>query len=249
MTEEIQAGRHNAKKSIRPILETIRRCYQCLFSVAGHLAKDPQAKLDFAVTNSHLRQQPLSAHGKLSLSASRIWNSEIMLQLARDRAELKGGLGDPDDALAFSIEADNLGAFNPELGGQVRATGTLRGKFSAPSGQIDARINDLSWGKNYHIAALQATARLDKGEDGALALDASLQGVATPLLQLDRASMNAQGTRLRHVLKFTAANPDFDLESQLAGGWHNASGWVGQVVDLRIAGVMRLRSSPRHNWK
>ena len=206
------------------------------FSVAGHLAKDPQAKLDFAVTDSHLRQQPLSAHGKLSLSATRIWNSEIMLQLARNRAELKGGLGDPDDALAFSIEADNLGAFNPELGGQVRATGTLQGKFFAPSGQIDARINDLSWGKNYHIAALQATARLDKGEDGALALDASLQGVATPLLQLDRASMNAQGTRLRHVLKFTAANPDFDLESQLAGGWHNASGWVGQVVDLRNRG-------------
>lgn len=206
------------------------------FSAAGQLAKAPQARLDFAVTDSHLRRQPLSAHGKLSLSATRIWNSEIMLQLAHNRAELKGGLGSPYDALAFSIEANNLGAFDPELGGQVRATGTLQGKFSAPSGQIDAQINDLSWGKNYRISILQATARLGKGGDGALALDAGLQGLATPLLQFDRASLNAQGTRMRHTLKFMAANPDFELESQLAGGWHDASGWIGQVMDLRNRG-------------
>ncbi|HUX90447.1 MAG TPA: translocation/assembly module TamB domain-containing protein [Gallionellaceae bacterium] len=214
------------------------------FSASGQLARSPQATLDFAVTDSRLRQQPLSARGKLNLSAIRIWNSDITLQLAQNRAELKGGLGSPDDTLAFSIDAGNLDAFDPGLGGRVRTQATLHGKFSALSGQFDTQINDLSWGKDYRIAMLQASARLDKGENGALALAASLQGLATPLVQLDRASLDAQGTRIRHTLKFMAENPDFDLESQLAGGWHDESGWVGQVMDLHNLGrhAFALRS-------
>jgi translocation and assembly module TamB len=159
-----------------------------------------------------------------------------MLQLASNRLELKGALGEATDRLDFRIEADNLAAFDPALSGKIRASGTLEGSFAAPSGNFDVQANDLTWRKHYRIASLQAGARLAQGMDGPLALDATLQGLATPQLRLDRAGLKAQGTRTAHTLQFNAKNPNIDLESRFAGGWHDASGWSGQLLQLRNRG-------------
>jgi translocation and assembly module TamB len=201
-------------------------------SATGHLGADPLAMLGFAIADSHFRHQPLSGHGNLNLSATRIWDSEVMLRLARNRVEAKGALGRPGDRLAFNIEAGNLAAFDPELGGQVLATGNLAGRFSALSGKFDARAEDISWRRQYRMVSLQASGRLDQGADGPLALDAALRGLAAPQLRLDQASLNAQGTRTRHTLNFLAKNPDFDMEGRFAGGWRDKSGWSGQIMKL-----------------
>lgn len=206
------------------------------FSGDGHLAAEPQVTLGFAIANSHFRNQPLSGQGNLSISAAHIWDSEIMLLLGDNRLEAKGALGSAGDQLSFQIEANDLAMLDPELTGKVQASGTLEGRFSAPSGNFDARASGLTWGKNYRMASLQARGRLDKGIDGTLILDATLQNIATPQLRLDRVNLNAQGTRVKHTLQFLAKNPDFDLESRFAGGWHDESGWSGQVLELSNRG-------------
>lgn len=202
------------------------------FSAAGQLAAEARATLKFALTDSHFLQQPLTGEGQVSVSATRIWHSDVLLQLARNRLQLKGALGDPDDRLELRIEADNLAAFDPKLSGKIRATATLEGGFAAPSGHFDAQVNNLSWRKLYRIDSLRASGRLDKGMDGPLALDATLQGLAAPQLRLDQAALNAQGTRSKHTLQFSAKNPDVDIESRFAGGWHDESGWSGQLLEL-----------------
>ena len=132
------------------------------FSAAGNLAAEPRATLKFKLTDSHFLQQPLTGEGKLNVSATHIWDSDVMLQLARNRLELKGGLGNPEDRLDFRIEADNLAMLAPELSGQVHATGTLEGRFAAPSGHFDAQLSDLSWRNHYRIANLHASGRLSR---------------------------------------------------------------------------------------
>lgn len=201
-------------------------------SATGQLAAEPQATLVFAIADSHFRHQPLSGQGSLSVSATRIWDSALMLRLARNQLEVKGAFGRPGDRLNVQIEAENLSAFDPQLGGQVHASGTLQGRFSAPSGHFDAQVSKLSWQKDYRVANLSAKGRLDQGIDGPLMLDASVRGLATPQLKLDQASLNAQGTRIKHTLQFLAKNSELDLESRFNGGWRDASGWFGQVTQL-----------------
>lgn len=207
------------------------------FSSAGSFSATPHATLAFVVTDSHFRQQPLTGQGKLSLSATRIWNSDVIMQLERNRLEVKGSLGNLDDRLALSIEAGNLAVFDPELSGQARATATIEGLISAPAGNFDAQVNDLGWRNNYRIDSLQASGSLDKGLDGQLGLVATIQGVVTPQLHIDHLSLNAQGTRIRHTLQVKAKNQDFDIESRFAGGWRGESGWSGFVMDLSNRGL------------
>ncbi|MBU1979108.1 MAG: translocation/assembly module TamB domain-containing protein [Gammaproteobacteria bacterium] len=210
------------------------------FSGTGHLEKEPQATVGFAIADSHFRHQPLSGEGNLNVSSTRIWDSEVMLRLASNRLEAKGALGSPGDRLNFQIEADNLAMIDPELGGQVHAKGALEGRFAAPSGHFDAKVSGLSWRKEYRVANLQTEGRLDKGVDGQLSLKTTLQGLTTPQLHIDQASLTAQGTRIKHTLQLLAKNPDFDIDSRFAGGWSDKSGWSGQMMNLVNRGRHKL---------
>ncbi len=202
----------------------------------GQLATNPQVTVSFAIADSQFRQQPLSGQGRLSLSATRIWNSALQLRLARNQFEVKGALGHSGDRLSLQIAAENLAAFDPRLNGQARATGSLAGRFSAPSGQFDIQVSNFAWQKKYRVASLLAKGRLDQGVDGPLILDARVRELATPQFKLDQASFNAQGTRSQHTLQLLAKNADIDAVSQLQGGWRGDAGWFGQVMSLSNRG-------------
>ncbi len=206
------------------------------FSGAGSLAAGPQAVLEFAIADSQLRHQPLSGQGKLNVSLQRIWNSQLLLSLAGNRLEAKGALGGPDDRLDFKLAAENLSALDPQLGGKGHATGTLAGRLAALSGNIDARLDDLSWRKQYRVASLEAKGRLDQGAAGQLELDTRVRGLVTPQLRLERASAHAQGTRSQHTLQLLAKNAAVDIESRFQGGWSDTAGWAGQVTELANRG-------------
>lgn len=202
------------------------------FTGRGHLAEEPRATLGFAIADSHFRQQPLSGKGKLSISGKRIWDSELSLRLARNHVELKGALGLPGDRLVFQLDANQLALLHPQLGGQVRASGALEGRFAALSGKFEAQVGNLSWRKQYRVASLRASGRLDSGLDGPLSLEVSVQNLAAPQLNIERASVDAQGTRARHTLQLQARNADFDVDARLAGAWRDESGWAGQIEQL-----------------
>jgi translocation and assembly module TamB len=213
----------------------------------GKLAEKPQAALEFAVADSHFRNQPLAARGKLNLSATRIWDSEIILRLAHNQLTTKGALGNPGDHLNFQIEADRLALLDPQLSGQIRVTGALEGRLSALSGNFDAQLGKLSWGEDYRLNSLHASGHLGKGADGPLIVDARLQGLSAPQLLVTQASLHGRGTRLNHMLEMLAKSDGLDLEGRLSGGWHDASGWSGRVVHLLNHGrhALQLKSPAR----
>lgn len=213
----------------------------------GKLAEKPQAALEFAVSDSHSRNQPLAARGRLSLSATRIWDSEIILKLAHNQLTAKGALGNPGDHLNFQIEADRLALIDPQLSGQIRVTGALEGSLSALSGDFDAQLGQLSWGEDYRLNSLHASGHLDKGANGTLIMDARLQGLSAPQLLVTQASLHARGTRLNHTLEILAKSDGLDVESRLAGGWHDASGWSGRLMHLLNRGrhALQLKSPAR----
>ncbi|MCF8150706.1 MAG: translocation/assembly module TamB domain-containing protein [Burkholderiaceae bacterium] len=202
------------------------------FSTSGQLAQAPEARLEFSVADSHFRHQPLSAQGRLNASTTRIWDADVLLRLARNRFEARGALGATDDRLDFTIDADKLVLLDPDLGGKGRASGTVEGRFADPSGSVDVTFSDLSWRKKFRAASGEFKARLAKGSDGRVDLDASLRGFVLAQLKLDHASLRAEGSRLRHALQLTATSPKLDLRAGLTGGWRDPSGWSGQILEL-----------------
>lgn len=212
-------------------------------SASGQLASTPEARLEFSVADSHFRNQPLSGQGRLNVTNTRIWNSDLMLQIAGNRLEVKGAMGAPADRLVYKVDAVNLALIDPQLGGQGHAEGTLEGRFSDPSGTIDAVLDNLSWRKQFRVTHLHAKGHLEKGAEGGLALSAKLRGLFAPQLKLDLADIQIDGTRVKHSLKLLAKNPKLDLVARLDGGWHAESGWKGKVVELSNRGAYPLALS------
>ena len=213
------------------------------FSATGQLAaelKNTTAQVSFAIANSHFRRQPLSGQGSLHLSAARLWNSEIALHLASNQIRAQGSLGRTGDQLNFSLTGNQLSAIDPQLSGQAHVKGRLAGRFAALTGEIEADLRNLARGKVYRLDHLSAAGHLAQGKNGLLSLEASLAGLQAPQGRLDQASVQIQGTRLKHSMQLTAKNANLDMETVLAGAWHDTTEWTGQVMHLTNRGPHAL---------
>ena len=209
------------------------------FSAMGRLAPGPQARLSFAVADSHFRHQPLAGQGNLRLAEGRLWDSDAVLRLGDNRLALQGAFGKPGDRLKLQLQARQLGVINTALAGRLEASGEIAGSLAAPSGHLDVQADSLSWGGDYHLGSLRAKASLDHGLDGNLSLDAQLAGLRSPQLELGQARVQAQGRRSQHTLNIAARHPGLDLTAELAGAWREQGGkasWAGQVLKLANQG-------------
>lgn len=217
------------------------------FASRGQFAAEPQAAVSFSIADSRFRHQPLTGQGQLSLSARRVWDVNTTLRLGGTRLEASGALGSADDRLDFQVDSDNLAVLDPELGGAGRASGFVEGRFAALSGNVKVQAGNLSWRRQYRLSSVQATVVMGKGFDGPLRVEATLRGLVTPQLHLDRASLNAEGTRDAHTLQLLAKNGSFDLQGRLSGGWRENAGWRGEVQELvnRGAYAFTLQSTAR----
>jgi translocation and assembly module TamB len=82
------------------------------FSGQGLLAPQPQASVKFEIADSRLRSAPLAGQGSLSLSADRLWDVAVKLNLARSRLTASGALGGARDSLEFDLDVDSLAAID-----------------------------------------------------------------------------------------------------------------------------------------
>ncbi len=210
------------------------------FDGSGRLSPEPEAVLDFEIADSALRGQRVAGRGRVNASAKRLWDSDVVLQLASNRLEARGSFGAPDDRLALTLTADQLAVIDPALSGRIDAKGMLAGSIDAPSGEFDIAATALRWGQDYRVGSLRASGRLDKGLDGNLALEATAKGLVAPQIQIDQTRLSAKGLRTQHRLDFSARNADFDLNGKLAGGWHDDAGWKGQLQSLVNRGRFAL---------
>lgn len=202
------------------------------FASHGRFADEPQAAVRFSIGDSRFRNQPLAGEGTLSLSARRVWDVKTSVQLGGSRLVASGALGNPADRLDFQIDSDNLAALAPEIGGVGHASGFVEGRFAAPTGNVRVQASNLSWRRQYRLASLQASILMGKGIDGPLHVESSLRGLVAPQLRVDRASLNADGTRDNHTLQLLAKNASFDLQGRFAGGWRENAGWRGEALEL-----------------
>jgi len=201
-------------------------------SASGQLLPKPEAALQFSTSDSRFRGQRLRGGGKLRISAQRIWDSDIALDLGSNHLSARGAFGAPGDRLDWRLDGGNLGAFAAQLSGQLRASGRLEGTVAEPSGTFRAQAHDLAWSGGHRVGAFTAEGKIEKGIDGPLELKATLRDYRSAALRIETASLSATGRRDHHELKLAARNETLDLHAALAGGWHAGKGWSGRILSF-----------------
>jgi translocation and assembly module TamB len=140
----------------------------------GALGGAAQGSFQWDLVGSML-SQPFASSGRARLAGERIADGEAWATLGANRATAKGAFGGPGDQAAWTLSLPDLKALNPNLGGQVQASGTAGGSFARPSVTLSAQAIALAIpGLEFDSASAQAAGTLDAHEGTLKARNANL---------------------------------------------------------------------------
>lgn len=207
----------------------------------GELTPAPRGNLQFTLTDSQWRGQVLAGQGKLQFATDRVADVNIDLAVGQNRLSAKGDFGRANDVLAWSIDAPRFQELDPNLSGSLQGGGHLRGGIKEPALDFVTSGRGLTLPGGYHVASLDGRGNLGSGHNGSVNADLSLKGLASGRWNLAAATLQAAGTRSRHTLILTAAQPGtVDLHVEASGGWTPQAGWQGVLQRLENKGTYAI---------
>src|SRR5207248_9515822 len=163
---------------------------------------------------------------KLSLARDRIGRADVSIALGNNRLTLAGGFGAPGDALVYSLDASELRAFDPRLGGRLRASGQVGGTWELPFLSLKANGESLRFGTAYAAATLTADVEIGAARavnERPLKVDIAASGARIDAVALRAISARIAGTLAKHdgviAAKAVLAEGDIDISTRLTGGW------------------------------
>ncbi len=193
-------------------------------------------------------------------------NAKVDIALGSSRLVLSGSAGGVKDSLAFDFTVGKLGELRSlamryapevtlptEVGGSLRARGTVSGEPQAPGITLDAQATGLVWGGDLRAGTADIHGSLAPGRDakGPVALDAraltlavSAGKVVTPIVDLAALTARVEGSLARHRMTLTAQGHNVDLTASARGGLgagDEARRWSGTLDGFANAGTYAVR--------
>jgi translocation and assembly module TamB len=221
------------------------------FSGNAVLAADWRAALDLKLQPSTLSGAALSGYARLAADPRHIGSADVKLQLGPNSLQAQGAFGSPRDRLDWKLDAPQLASAGPQFGGVLHAAGTLSGSAERPALTLTVDGANLHAPGRQQIKSLQGSASLGAspeggagprllagardGSDDPVAADLTIAGYTSPSLALERAHLQASGTRAAHVLQLSGGNRDFDAAVRFKGGWRGDA-WSGAIDTLQNRG-------------
>ncbi|WP_296060440.1 translocation/assembly module TamB domain-containing protein [uncultured Amphritea sp.] len=178
-----------------------------------------------------LREEPLSSHGNITVSGSRITIPELRLNVAATEIHTSGTI-DEQFNLSWTAHSPDLNQLLPGLNGSIKGTGSLTGTRATP--HLIARIEgqDLAFDA-YQTTRLSADLNVDLTPDAGshIQLTASQLNIAGN--QWEKLTINGQGTTDLHQLTLITEKGPADLELTLSGQWKDTQ-WRGILTKLNL---------------
>jgi translocation and assembly module TamB len=208
------------------------------FSVHGQLRPQWLAAVEYDISRSRFRQQPLGGRGRLIISPDRIRDADAQITLGSNRLTLFGALGAASDRLTFELDGRELGALGVPVSGALHASGEAQGTFVRPALTFKLEGRTLIMPGGYSIARIDAHGSMAPGEDPVVELHTDAAGLARETIKVDAASVNVTGSLSRHAIDLQAAAPDMKLTAHLEGGWRQRTRlWEGSLRSLETSGA------------
>jgi translocation and assembly module TamB len=211
----------------------------------GQLAPSWLAHVTYALQRSQWRGRALSGEGRLTVSPGRVRDADLKMALAGNRVALRGAFGHAGDTLQFRVQAPTLSALSvvvPDLAGALDAQGTLGGSFAQPALDATLEGRGLVLPGGYRAQKVDATARLEPGEDPRIAVSAKAAQLTVGNTAMDAVQLQVDGMRSAHRIALQARRSALDVRAELEGGLTPAlQAWSGRLLALESRGAEPIR--------
>ena len=217
------------------------------FDARGSLGEPIDAAVKFSVRDSEYAGLPMTGEGNVHLRGERLLPSDARLDVAGNKASLRGSFGAAGDRMHVDIDAPQLARLQLGVSGAVTLSGDVSGTIKRP--QVDAtfRANQLAYQGN-KIDTANGRAQIRDGIDGPLLVELTAQRVTGPSLSLREVHATLDGTRRAHRFR---ADADGNVRNQpfkfaLAGDGaltpgKDGDGWDGTISTLSAQGAPNLQ--------
>ncbi|CAJ0722628.1 MAG: translocation/assembly module TamB [Ralstonia sp.] len=217
------------------------------FDARGSLGEPIDAAVKFSVRDSEYAGLPMTGEGNVHLRGERLLPSDARLDVAGNKASLRGSFGAAGDRMHVDIDAPQLARLQLGVSGAVTLSGDVSGTIKRP--QVDAtfRANQLAYQGN-KIDTANGRAQIRDGIDGPLLVELTAQRVTGPSLSLREVHATVDGTRRAHRFR---ADADGNVRNQpfkfaLAGDGaltpgKDGDGWDGTISTLSAQGAPNLQ--------
>ncbi|WP_413707918.1 translocation/assembly module TamB domain-containing protein [Ralstonia sp. Ralssp110] len=217
------------------------------FDARGTLGEPIDAAVKFAVRDSDYAGLPMTGDGNVHVRGERLLPSDAKLDVAGNKASLRGSFGGAGDRMHVDVDAPQLARLQLGVSGALTLSGDVSGTIKRP--QVDAtfRANQLAYQGN-KIDTANGRAQIRDGIDGPLLFELTAQRVTGPSLSLREVHATLDGTRRAHRFR---ADADGNVRNQpfkfaLAGDGaltpgKDGDGWDGTISTLSAQGEPNLQ--------
>lgn len=217
-------------------------------AASGRLRARPELEGRFALADSRLAGFPVAGDGVISLADGHLSHTKFSLDALGNRVSAEGAFGRAGESLAFRLDAPALARLGAGFDGRLTGSGTLAGSLEQFSGNLDLRGDRLALPGGHRLDAINLRARLPAGRSSPFSLQLTAAGYRRPgelEAKIRRASLDAEGTRADHGLKFELELPHrYALRAQARGGLGQGLAWNGKLnrLSLEAGGELQLVS-------
>jgi len=209
--------------------------------MSGALAPMLRLQTQFTLPPGELEGRPVSGQGRLRYENRHLADADIDLDLAGNRAKLKGAYGRAGDRLVWDVDAPALARLNLGLAGRLTSRGSAGGDPARL--QVDAQLAASGLRLPGAIAAdtLNLRMKLQAAANGAFTGQLDASGVRLAGQRLNAVRANLQGRRNAHTLTFDARLPAWQVTASLAGGLDANAVWRGQLNQAEVRGAWPMK--------
>lgn len=217
------------------------------FDLLGNMGRQGVAPFSWKV-NARLRQSRL--HGQALTGEVRA--ESVAGNLRIDRLVLQGrgfdisGAGELKRRVDLAVRISDLSRLVPGTAGDISAFGWMRWRNGGAVGSISLHGTGLA-AQGMRAAALDLTAQLDEGKGYPLHVKANLKKGSSNRIHVDSATLEVDGTLLRHTLSANFFANGAEVRLSLSGGYDKGL-WHGDIVRLYGrdgVGPWEMEGSPR----
>ncbi|MBT1538838.1 translocation/assembly module TamB [Ralstonia solanacearum] len=205
------------------------------------------AAIRFTVRNSEYAGLPMTGDGNVHLRGQHLLPSDARLDVAGNRASLRGSFGAAGDRMHVEIDAPQLARLQLGVSGALALSGEVSGTLERPQVAATFRAQQLAYGGN-RIDTAGGRVQLRDGLDGPLQFELTAQRVTAPNVLLREVRATLDGTRRAHRFR---ADADGSVRSQpfrfaVAGDGALTPGkegdaWNGTLSTLSAQGAPNLQ--------